>query len=114
MALDLSIDGAMLVSDFGESLRFRINSEGTAREISANVNRNPLEEDSDGPYPGHRRAVIHVMVRNDSDAGVTPDEVVNDSSQIEIDYPLGASVRWMFINRILKQNAGCVLLEVQT
>lgn len=113
MTLDLENDSAIFVADFGEALQFRLNDAGDARDVTANVNREAIADDQGPPFAGHRPGVMHVMVRNHATLGVTPDEVVNDVSEIKVDYPKGATAAWRPINRTLKQNAGCVLLEVQ-
>lgn len=112
--LDLAADSAVFVSDFGESLRFRASVTSTARTITANVNREPVQDDTAGPYSGSRKPTMHIMCRNNSTLGVTPDEVVGDESEVEVSFRAGGTARWRKVLRVLRQNTGCVLLEVQS
>lgn len=112
MTLDVSADSAVFVNDFSETVRFRTNRDAEARSVSMVVNRQPIEEDDAQPHHGHRAPVLHCTAQNDGTKGVTPDEVENNVSEVEIAFPLGATARWRRINRVLRQNKGAVLLEV--
>lgn len=122
MPIDLAADAA-LMTDFDEAVDFRVSPNATAREdLGAKVNRTELDaqgrEDSAGPFNARRQAVMHVMLRNHATAGVLPTEIVPRSSEVKVAYPQGAAteatgLRWRRILRILKHNAGFVLVEVQ-
>ena len=110
--VDLAADSAIFFNDFAESVRFRPDSARLDRTVDAVLNRQPNEPDNVDPHEGHRSPVIHAMLRNDATNGVEPDEVEPNISELEIEMPLGGDKRWRKINRVLRQNAGCVLLEV--
>lgn len=112
MPIDLAADSHVFTQDFAEPVRFRVDDEATPREIKANVNRQAVNDASEQPFAGTRPPTLHVMARNDADSGIVPSEVVDDVSEIEVAFPLGATPRWRSVLRILRQNPGCVLLEV--
>lgn len=107
----------MLFGDFGESVGFRVSEAGLSRTIDANLNRQPFEDAAGSgpePFAGNRPAVMHVMVRNHATLGVLPSEIVEDQSEIEVASKVGGTARWRRIIRIVRQNAGCLTLEVQS
>lgn len=112
MTLDLTIDAPVLIADFGESIGFRLNSDDDTRDITGTINRMPIEGDGDSPFDGHQSPRLHVLVKNHATEGVTPDEVVNDESEINVGFPIGTTARWRKIVRVVNANAGAVLLEV--
>ena len=112
VTIDLAADSAVFMTDFAETVEFRVNSGASARSISANVNRQPIEESDGSPFGGRPAPTMHVMVRNNDTEGVTPDEVVDDTSEIKVAFKIGEDARWRPVHRVLRQNTGCVLLEV--
>lgn len=113
VTLDLANDAPIFFIDFDETIRFRANDAATPREgVLANVRREGVEDDTDAPYAGHRAPLIHVMTANTTTKGITATEVVEETSAVELAYPVGATVGWRTINRVLKANTGCVLLEI--
>ena len=124
MILDLSADSALFVADFGEVIDFRTAPSATTRAgILADVNREPVDteggDDKASPFAGRRSPVINVLVRNHATLGIVPTEVAIDTSELKIAYPLGAAteaagLRYRRIVRIVRHNAGLLLLEVQT
>lgn len=116
--LDLAADSAVFMQDFAETVRFRAAPGGASpRSVRANVNRQPIDEANspgDSPTAGRRSPKLHVMLRNHASLGVLPTEIVADTSEIEVAYPLGAAVRWRRVLRIVKHNAGCLIVEVQS
>lgn len=112
MTLDLTVDAPVLIADFGESIGFRLSDAGDTRGITGTVNRMPIEGDGAQPFDGHQSPRLHVLVKNHATEGVTPDEVVNDVSELNIGFPQGVTARWRKIIRVVNANAGAVLLEV--
>jgi len=113
VTLDLAADSGIFVGDFGESVGFRLSSLIDTRTVTAVVNRMPISDDGDTPFSGRQSPVLHVLFRNHATLGVLPSEVVADASQIETSFPMGATARWRNVLRIVRHNAGTVLLEVQ-
>lgn len=119
MTLDLAADSETFVVDFGQTVKYRATPNATAREdLRAVVNLEPVDDtggdDKAMPFAGKRAPVLHVLMRNSLTAGVTPSEIEQNlrSAEIEVAYPLGDTARWRRIQRILRHNAGIVLLEV--
>lgn len=110
--IDLAADRNIFVADFGETLRFRANSDATPSSITANVNRNPVEDDRATPIAGSRMPRLHIMIPNGGDSGVAAEDIVAETSEIEVAAVLGATPRWRVIDRIIRHNAGAVLVEV--
>lgn len=114
MTIDLTADAGIFFTDFAQTVEFRGNADTEARSISANVNRQQVEDDRELPYAGSRIPTIHIMARNDSTYGVLASEVEPEVSEIKVAFPEGATARWRQILRVLRSNAGCVLLEVKS
>lgn len=112
MTLDLQADSAIFVADFGETIRIRTDSTARARTVTAVVNRNPVADSVEAPFAGRRPPLMHVLLRNSSTHGAQPSEINEDTFEIEADYPQGADPRWRSGIKILRHNAGTVLLEV--
>lgn len=111
--IDLAADSAVFVGDFGESVKVEVSG-GAPRVVTAVVNRTPFEDTPDAPYAGHRRQPLHLLFRNSQTYGLTPAEAKLESTKVRVAAVLGdkASVRLRPITRLIRHNAGTVLVEV--
>ena len=113
MTLDLAADQDVLFSDFGEPAIIR-PAGLPARGVDVVVNRDAVDEQPDG---GARMARRHLMIKNSSSKGLTPAEAtkqhggdVPDITFFENQGDDEAITKP--INRVLRQNAGVILVEV--
>ncbi len=126
MTIDRAADSAamFITGDLTEAVKFRAAPNDTPREgLIVRVRREGVDlkggDDSAQPYPGKRSPRMLINLRNHSTLGVVPTEIINDTSQIYVPYPVGAmtesqGLRWYTILRIVKNTPGVVQVEVQT
>ena len=112
MTIDLAADNAIFVQDFAEAVSFRPTPEADSRQIEAVPNRDSIDDGPGSPFAGQRQATMHWMVRNDATDGITPSQITEDESELQVASRVGDTPRWRPIQRILRQNKGCLLLEV--
>lgn len=114
MTIDLAADAAIFGQDFGETIRFRANSDAEIRTITdANVYRDAIEDDSDAPFAGKRSPTLQIGVKPNAVTGIAASDVVDDVSLIKVAFPEGATPRWRPVLRVLSSDPGYVMLEVK-
>lgn len=112
MTIDLAADSSIFVADFGETVTVAVDGEAD-RDVVAVVNRTPFSDTSDTPYAGHQMQPCHLMFRNSDTLGLTPEQAA-ETTKIKFAAVLGeiGSDRLRPITRIIRQNFGMVLVEV--
>jgi len=110
MALDLTQDAAVYLSDFGEAVVYRPRA-GQPRPIRALVDRSPPAPVAEAP--GALAPRIRLVVRNDDRLGVSSREVDTGGDRVEVAVRLGRAPESLAVVRVAAQDAGLVELEAR-
>lgn len=117
MPLDLAADQPVFFSDFAESGQV-IPAGGPARNVDLLIYRQQPTEKGDG---GARMRSYHIGIKTSATAGLTADEALQAAAGgvASVKFPESVGdleANWITkpINRVIKQNAGMILVEVLT
>lgn len=110
MAIDLTIDAAKYLTDFGETITYR-PADGRPRRITAVVERNDAETD---PGAGQtRRPDITISVLNNDLDGISAGELDTGRDHVELARREGADQEIRPLGEIITQDEGILTLRVR-
>jgi len=111
VAFDHTLDAPVLIVDDGEPAKYRREGH-PARSIDVVVLRNPPEPAA-GAKPMRGRDVMHVLVLNDNQTGISSDEIDPGRDTIELPPRPGMTPVRKTITTVLGVDPGSMKLEVQ-
>lgn len=112
MTFSLTRTRKAFTAHFAEDVTY-IPRKGTARVVSAVVDRSPPQALSE--IPGRTNAVPMMMieVENDVSTGISADELDTGGDRIEVAIRVGGLQESRAIRRIVSQDEGMIVLEVR-
>ena len=114
MTLDLTIDAATFLADFGEDVIYTPR-DGRPRTITAVVDRNPPSAIPEvvGAAGGGLAQRFVISVANDELTGIAPDRLDTGGDAVHIAPRIGEALEEFRIAGIVSQDPGMIQLEVR-
>jgi len=110
MPVDLTVDAAKFLTDFGETITYRPDG-GKPRRITAIVERQDAEAE---PAAGRtRQPGISIVVQNDCLAGISADEIDIGTDKVELALRVGGEQAQRALGEIISQDEGILTLRVR-
>lgn len=107
----LTIGLAAQFARFGEAAQYLKHGVETPRDITVIVDREPPEDLAAAPGVPTPRIELHV--RNDATHGIAATELNRGADQVSFAWRLGGEVKTYQIGRLMRQDAGVLVLEIR-